>query len=906
MTDARIIDVRFEHHPPGKPALGVHDSKPRISWCFANVEPSFELTEYEIETSRSSPSGPAKVNVIRVPSSESHLVPWPEPDYPLVSRERCSVRVRAWGKTHPDPFPWSAPAELEVGLLQPQDWGGSSPISAPWSGDEPGKPLPEDLFRKEFTLPGPGQPCSARLYITAQGVYEAEINGKRVGDHFMAPGWTSYHGQLHYQTYDVVDLLSTQANCLGVRVAEGWYKGRIGFANAQSFYGTRTAVLVQLEVVFHDGTAFTLGTDGTWTVIKGPIRQAEIYDGEVYDARAEVEGWSSPGTKGLGNWKAVHVLSPLAAELKLVSGSKPPVRRTETIQAVQVVKTPSGKVVLDFGQNLVGHLRIKPVRAPTGHKLTLQHAEVLENGELGLRPLRACRAQDTYIFKGNAGGETYQPRFTFHGFRYAQIDGWLSSEEDMARSVEAIVCNSDMEEAGSFSCSNGKINQLFTNTKWSMRGNFFSLPTDCPQRDERLGWTGDLALFAPTATLIYQCFSVLRDWLQDVAFDQQQRGGVPPMVSPNVLAGVPIWGEVWPCAVWHDVAVLAPWALWEETKDVAILENQYVSMGSWLNAIPRNKERLTYLWDLTAYQLGDWLDPTAPPDNPQKAVTDPTLVANAFLVKCLSLMAQTSTTLGRTDDAKYFQDWFTKAQTQFNDEYVSPNGRLVSDSQTAYALTICFDLLSPEQSTVAGTRLAEIVRANNLCIGTGFAGTPFVCEALARTGHADTAYAMLLNEKCPSWLYPISMGATTIWERWDSMRPDGSINPGEMTSFNHYAFGAVSKFLVERVAGLQRVSPGWREMRVQPLLGGGFTSANASHVTPYGVASVSWSLEEGEDDDKDTKAKGEEVMRLTLDVVVPPTTSMEVSLPSVGESAVHLVGSGKWSFSSQVSKSTLM
>ncbi|KAL3443158.1 bacterial alpha-L-rhamnosidase domain protein [Aspergillus insuetus] len=888
MTNPRIVDVRFEHYPTGKRALGVDDSKPRISWRFSEVQADFEQTGYEIEVSRNGPSGASTVDVILVSSSESHLVPWPQPHNPLVSREKCSVRVRAWGRDQPDPLPWSDAAEIEVGLLQRDDWAGSI-VSAPWSGENLDKPQPEDLFRKEFTLSS--KPVSARLYITALGVYEAEINGTRVGDHYMAPGWTSYHGQLHYQAFDVTDLLDSNANCLGVRVAEGWYKGRIGFVFTRNFYGSRTGLLVQLEVTYEDGKTLTLGTDGTWTAHHGPIQQAEIYDGELYDARAHIEGWSSAGTKGQENWKLVDILQPLPAEQRLIAGSKPPVRRLETIRPFEVIKTPSGKLVLDFGQNLVGHVRVaKDIRAPAGHTVTFQHAEVLEDGELGLRPLRACKAQDTYIFRGDAQGETYQPRFTFHGFRYVQVDCWPAGE-DILSSIEAVVCNSDMEEAGTFQCSNNKVNQLFFNTKWSMRGNFFSLPTDCPQRDERLGWTGDLALFAPTATLIHQCFGVLKDWLQDVAFDQQQRGGVPPMVSPNCLAGIETWGDVWPCAVWHDVAVLAPWALWEETKDIGILKQQYESMKSWLKVIPLNKDRLTHLWDLKRYQLGDWLDPNAPPNDPQKAVTDPTLVANAFLARCLTLMAQTSTMLGRNEDASFFEDWYTNARNEFVEEYVSPSGRLISDSQTAYALAICFDLLSPDQTTIAGNRLAEIIHSNKLCIGTGFAGTPFVCEALAQTGHADTAYAMLLNEKCPSWLYPISMGATTIWERWDSMLPDGSINGGEMTSFNHYAFGAVSKFIVERLAGLQRVSPGWKTSKVEPMLGGGLTSASASHVTPYGLVSVSWTLEE-----KNTGDMVEGGGKFTLDVVVPPTTTMEVVLPSRGAKITEVVGSGKWTF----------
>ncbi|KAL3455072.1 bacterial alpha-L-rhamnosidase domain protein [Aspergillus heterothallicus] len=893
MTTVQVTDVRFEHNVPGKTALGVHEIRPRISWRFANVNSNFEQAEYEIEVSRSSSPDARSV---RSASAESHLVPWPFPETPLHSREWCSVRVRAWQKGQPDPLPWSEPASLEIGLVQRTDWT-STLICAPWAEDNPDQRMPEDLFRKVFILPA--KPQSGRLYITSLGVYEAEINGQRVGDYFLAPGWTSYHGQLQYQTYDVTHLLSSHGNCLGVRVAEGWYKGRLGFAGRRNHYGTRTALLAQLEITNHDGTITTFGTDDSWVVRKGPILQAEIYDGEVYDARAEILLWSDAARGSApGGWKPVQALPPLPHEQSLIAGSKPPVRRLEQVRPVRTIRTPSDKLVLDFGQNLVGHIQIKRrLRAPAGHQITFHHAEVMENCELGIRPLRNCKARDIYTFRGDADGETYAPRFTFHGFRYVQIDGWLSGEDPL-QFVEAVVCNTDMEEAGSFSCSDQKINQLFSNTRWSMRGNFLSLPTDCPQRDERLGWTGDLALFAPTATLIYNCFGILKDWLRDVAYDQQQQGGVPPMVVPNVLQGVPIWGDGTYSAIWNDVTILAPWALWEETKDAEILEQQYQSMTSWLESIPRNKSRLTHLWDLSVWQLGDWLDPNAPPEDPQKAVTDPSLVANAFLTRCLDLMSQIAAVVGRESDADRYHKDFLGAREEFVAEYVTASGRLVSDSQTAYALAICFGLISPQQAVIAGQRLAEIVKSNGFRIGTGFAGTPFICEALVRTGQVQTASRMLLNENCPSWLYPISMGATTIWERWDSMRPDGSINPGEMTSFNHYAFGAISKFLFERVAGLQKASgPGWKQARVQPVLGLGFTSASAEHLTPYGMVSSRWYLTE-EPESQNKK------FVFTLHVAVPPTTTMEVVMPTLDgrQDKPQVVGSGQWTFTSVVRK----
>ncbi|KAL4862099.1 hypothetical protein BDV12DRAFT_190658 [Aspergillus spectabilis] len=882
MSSPQIIDVRFEHYPANKLALGVHDTQPRISWRFANVRPDFTQAEYEIEVSRSTKSTDAITHSVRVVSPESHLVPWPQPSRPLVSQETCSVRVRAWGSGQANPLPWSEPGVHETGLLDRKDWSASL-ISAPWAEENLDKPQREDLFRKEFALPFNLR--SARLYITALGVYEAEINGIRVGDYFMAPGWTSYHCQLQYQTYEV-----TAIKVLGKL-------SRMGFGGKRNHYGNRTAVLAQLEIVGEDDTAYTVATDGSWTVTQGPTRQAEIYDGEVYDARAEIEGWAKPGLTLSANWKTVDVLPALPNETNLVSGSEPHARRFETVKPVQVIQTPSGKVVLDFGQNLVGVLRINRVRAPAGHQIQLQHAEVLENGEIGIGPLRDCKARDLYTFRGDVENEEYEPRFTFHGFRYAQVDGWPSAE-DPSLFIEAVVCHSDMEPAGKFPSSNPKANQLFANTKWSMRGNFLSVPTDCPQRDERLGWTGDLALFGPTASLIYQCTGVLKDWLRDLAFEQARQGGIPPMVCPDVLQGWKTWGDATPCAVWQDVAVLAPWALWEETKDLTILEQQYESMTSWLRVIPRNKSRLTHLWDLQIFQLSDWLDPNAPETDPQKAVTDPSLVANAFLTKCLTITAQVATLLSLQADADYYKTEFEKAREEFNEEYVSPSGRLISDSQTAYALAISFDLLSPQQTTYAGSRLVEVVTNNEYRIGTGFAGTPFVCEALARTGHADTAFKMLLNEACPSWLYPISMGATTIWERWDSMKPDWSINGTGMTSFNLYAFGAVSKFLIERVAGLERVAPGWKKSRVAPLFGGGFTSAEASHVTPYGEVSCCWKLTEREGDEK--------VLEFGLEVAVPPTTTMEVVLSVLDGSETRVIGSGEWAFTGLVRKDSVV
>ncbi|KAH8894277.1 hypothetical protein GQ53DRAFT_793185 [Thozetella sp. PMI_491] len=859
MAALKVIDVHFEHYRT-KDTLGVHETTPRLSW-----------QEYEVKLSKISSDGQVQdVCCEKKVSIDTYLVLWPREE---------PIRVLGKGKTQHTA--WSEPATIEAGLLERKEWS-SQLISAPWA-EETDKPLPEDLFRKTFNISSNIQ--SARLYITAQGLYEAELNGKRIGNYFLAPGWSSYDARLTYQTYDVAQLLCTGENCLGVRVAEGWFKGRIGFGGGKrNTWGSRTTLLAQLEVKLQDGTVQVIHTDNTWSVVQGPTRLAEIYDGEKYDARAEVPGWSSPGDAS-GEWVCAQVLPMLAESIELTAGYSEPVRRIETSKPIQLIITPSGKTILDFGQNLVGYVRIKAVKGPRGVTVTLTHAEVLEANELGTRPLRFCKAQDMYTLKGDEEAERYEPRFTFHGFRYVQIDDWPSTAGNLLEAVEAVVCYTDMEERGTWACSHEGLNKLFSNVRWSMRGNFLSIPTDCPQRDERMGWTGDLAVFSPTANYIYGCYSILRDWLKDLWYDQQQMGGTPPVVSPNNLKSHKTWGKP------HDVTVLAPWALWEETADPAILSQQYTSMLAWLANIPKNKRGSIHLWDPDIFQFADWLDPSAPPEEPMKATTDPSLVANAYLIHSLDITARIAEILGQADDAARLNSEAARARLEFAAEYVSLNGLLVSDTQTAYALGICFDLLRPHQVAHAGNRLAEIARCNRFRVGTGFAGTPFICEALVKTGHNDIAYAMLLNQSCPSWLYPITMDATTIWERWDSMLPDGSINPGEMTSFNHYAYGAIAKFMVERVAGLQQLEPGWKRTRVRPEMGGELTWATTQHLTPYGLVSSSWALKEN------LNEKG--AFELQIDVVVPPTTTMEVILPGASGPKTEVVGSGKWSFSAR-------
>jgi alpha-L-rhamnosidase len=601
-----VIDLQFEHyHAPN--TLGRDDEIPRLSWKVNDPDGNFRQSSYEIELIRRTPgqAGPMS-SVIRCTSSDSELVPWPV-EKPLVSREKVSIRVKVHDDKQKNSSPWSEPATFETGLLDCAVWS-CQRVAAPWGpATATAGPGPEQLYRKVFHLKQGASVSQARLYITAQGVYEAELNGKRIGDYFLAPGWTSYAGRLQYQTYDAAAALKAQgaANCLGVRVAEGWFSGRIGFDGGnRNIWGPHTALLAQLEIQYSDGSSQVVATDGSWTVTKGPIRKAEIYDGEKYDATYDIPLWSSAedSRDPDGQWEPVLVMAPLPKSTKLVAGYAEPVRRVDVMQPVEKITTPSGKTILDFGQNLVGYLRIKKVLGSRGHRITLRHAEVLEHKELCTRPLRMCDAIDEYTLKGSPEGECYEPRFTFHGFRFAQIDNWpgdLSLDD-----VEAVVCHTDMASVGDFTCSDPLLNKLYQNVCWSMRDNFLSVPTDCPQRDERLGWSGDLAVFAPTAGLIYDCYNIIKNWLIDLEFDQHVLGGVPPMVSPNSTLPDEKWCRRVPCAIWHDATILVPWALYQETGDMQILAQQYQSMMTWMKVLPRGKERLTHLWDPAPFQLG--------------------------------------------------------------------------------------------------------------------------------------------------------------------------------------------------------------------------------------------------------------------------------------------------------------
>ncbi len=861
MTSTNRLHVRVEHY---RDTFGIGADRPRLSWIVETEAQGWHQAAYEIELYDA--DGNLRGQTGRVESDQSVLVDWPFE--PLTSREQVTLRARVWS-TEGHESGWGESVLIEVGLLYPDDWTARF-VGPDWEEDL-SQPQPAPLLRHEFDVRAGVQ--SARLYITSLGVYEAQLNGNVVGDHVMAPGWTSYRHRLRYQTFDVTDLLQEGRNALGAMLGDGWFRGRLSFGGGRrNIYGDRLALLAQLEITYTDGSVERVVTDDTWRAAKGPILATDIYDGETYDARLEQDGWSEPDFDD-HDWAPVRPVDWDFATLVAPIG--PPVRRIETIAPVSIITSPSGCTILDFGQNVVGKLRLT-VQGPAGQAIRLRHAEVLENGELSIRPLRSAKATDYYILRGERV-ETWEPRFTFHGFRYAEIENWPG--ELRLDDIRAVVCHSDMERTGWFECSEPLINRLHENVVWSMRGNFFDIPTDCPQRDERLGWTGDLQVFSPVAAFLYDSYGFLASWLQDLAVEQREMGGVVPSVVPNTIKG-PLQGA----AAWGDAAVIVPWVLYQRFGDEAILAAQFESMRAWVDWI-EDFAGENRLWD-HGFQYGDWLDPAAPPASPGDARTDSYLIATAYFARSAELVGRAAGVLGREEEEAHYLALAGEVREAFAREYVTPAGRLLSDAQTAYTVALEFGLLpDPQQRQHAAERLSALVRANGYHIGTGFVGTPLICDALCNTGDYVSAYRLLMQRECPSWLYPVTMGATTIWERWDSLLPDGSVNPGEMTSFNHYALGAVADWLYRTVAGLGPAQPGYRQIAVRPRPGGGLTHASARHLTPYGVAETSWRIQEG---------------TMELRATIPPNTTAIVSLPGREEDPIEITsGTHSWSYAYQ-------
>jgi alpha-L-rhamnosidase len=840
-------DLRVEY---GAEPLGIDARSPRLSWRSTSKARGAKQSGYQLQVASSTAAldaGELRWDSGRRDSEDSLFISYEGPA--LASGERAAWRVRVWDN-HGDVSQWSEPGTWEMGLLQSQDWQGE------WIGyhtaldDTAQRPVVQ--LRRNFVVREDIE--SARLYATARGLYALELNGQTVGDQVLAPGWTSYNNRIQYQTYDVTDQLTPGDNALGALLADGWFRGQLGWDSKRDHYGKRTALRAQLHIRYRDGTETVVATDNQWKATDtGPWRAADIYDGEVYDARRELTGWSTAGYDD-ADWQPVVIAAPTQAQL--VAPQAPPVRRMQALSPASITRAPNGELLVDMGQNMVGWVRLT-LRGKAGTEIVLRHAEVLDgDGNLYTENLRGAAQEDRYTLAGN-DGETYEPRFTFHGFRYVGIAGDIDTLQP--QDITGVVVYSDMASTGTWSGSDALLNQLFSNIVWGQKGNFLEVPTDCPQRDERLGWTGDAQVFAPTAAFNMDVSGFFAKWLADLAHDQYDSGSVPDVI-PNVLStaqqGV---------AGWADAATVVPWAMYRAYGDTQLLERQYPSMAAWVDYVATQAGE-DYIWR-PGVQYGDWLSPQFNDVfSPYRAVTGTDLIATAYFAHSADLVARTAEVTGRQREARRYRRLFEKVRDAFLGEFMTPAGRLAYETQTAYVLALAFDLLPEKQRADAARRLADDVRARGNHLTTGFLGTPALNRVLSDHGLADVAYDLLTQTNYPSWLYPVRFGATTIWERWDAVRPDGSFQNPEMTSFNHYAYGAIGQWMVEVVAGLDQApdSNAYRQLRIAPQPGGRLSHAQASLDTPYGPAAASWAFAGS---------------RFTLQVRIAPNTSASVRLP---------------------------
>lgn len=827
--------------------VGLDTKQPRFSWQLVSAQKNVMQSAYEIKVTdenRKQVWTSGKVN-----SDQSVFVPYGGPA--LASGTKYTVSVKVWDNNKKSSN--ISEGSWQTAFFDKNDWKAKWIMSS-LPEDTVNQPSP--LFKKEFS--SSKKIASATAYVTAQGLYEAQINGKRVGDAYLTPGWTTYNERLQYQQYDVTKLLASGKNSIDVALGSGWYRGFIGFPQGQhNVYGKQIALLFQLNIRYADGTAETIVSDESWKCSTGSITSSEIYHGESIDHRLEPAKWSDVKIKE-------------NKDVNLVATYNEPVKKHETFKVINVIKTPKGETVLDFGQNLVGWVQVKAT-GKSGDKISIYHAEVLDKeGNFYTENLRPARQRNDYTLKGGSE-EFFEPHFTFQGFRYIKVEGYPGTIKP--ENFTAVALYSDMKLTGNFTSSNPLLNQLQHNIQWGQRGNFLDVPTDCPQRDERLGWTGDAQAFARTASFNFGVNDFFAKWLKDLALEQIN--GSVPFVIPNVM-GRGAAGSTG----WADAATIIPWAMYTAYGDQRILEDQYESMKQWVGFMERNS--MNYLWN-KGFHFGDWLFYRPFDDNDgSSAVTNKYLIAQCFYAHSVDIVINTARVLGKNDDVTKYSTLLKNVKDAFLKEYVTPNGRLVSGTQTAMVLALNFDMLPEAMRAKTASALVDNIREYDNHLTTGFLGTPYLCHVLSRFGYDDVAYTLLLQESYPSWLYPVKMGATTIWERWDGIRPDGSFQTPGMNSFNHYAYGAIGDWMYRVVAGIdtKQGAPGYKEIIIKPTIDSRLQSAAAEYETYYGKIRSSWKVSGGQ---------------LTLEVEIPANTKATIVVPK-GETVN--VGSGVYTFTS--------
>jgi alpha-L-rhamnosidase len=831
--------------------IGIDEKQPHFSWQLKSEQKGVIQESYEIRLSSNKMELEKGIKLLWTSKQDKNntsvFIPYEGPALQSNTRYYWQVKIT---DNKGNTSPWSETAFFHTGLYTSNDWKAKW-ITSGLAADSVNGISP--LLRKSYTIKKKIQ--TANAFITAKGLYTAYINGIKIGNDLLTPGWTSYNKRIQYQTYDVTNMLTQKENIISAQLGSGWFRTYLGWRANKNIYGKDIALLLQINIKYTDGTEELITSDESWKSSEGPIRSSEIYDGEVYDARLEKLNWKTVGYND-ASWSSVKILPKDNAQI--ISTYNEPIRKRESIKPIAIIKTPKGETVIDFGQNLVGRVRIKG-KARSGEILQWKHFEVLDKaGNVYMANMREAKVNASYTFSG-AMNEEYAAYFTFYGYRYIWIEKGVELLPNVTFESEAIY--SDMAMTGTFECSDSLLNQLQKNIQWGQRGNFLDVPTDCPQRDERLGWTGDAQAFARTAGYNFHVHNFFKKWMKDVALDQMDNGAIP-WVIPDIFKGIN--GGA---AGWADVATIIPWDIYLMYGDKRILKDQYPSMKKWVEFM-RSKSK-NNLWN-TGFHFGDWLFFSKDDDNSGvSAVTDKYLIAQSFYIHSTQLLKNAAEVLEYKQDVMSYSALLTDIKKAYLEEYVTPSGRLMANTQTAYVLALYFDLLPEDKRAKAAEYLVEnINRYGHLT--TGFLGTPYLTTVLTKLGYNDLAYKLLLRKTYPSWLYPVTKGATTIWERWNGIETNGDFQKESMNSFNHYAYGAIGNWIYQHITGIQidKSHPGYKKFIIHPRPGGDLKNAYATLDTYYGQIKSGW------------KANGNEI---TLNIEVPVNTSAILNVPNAAK-----------------------
>lgn len=840
--------------------MGLDQTLPRLSWQSSDSRQHAKQIAYQIHVASDSALIGSDADLWdsgKVESDQSIFVKYAGKE--LTSRQRCCWAVRIWDQEG-EVSQWSDIATFEIGLLNRKDWQARW-IGGQKVGDEKTY-LPAPMLRKTFSLEN--KPVSARLYVTALGLYDCKINGNPVTADVLRPGWTDYNHRLIYQVYDVTEQLDQGDNVIGCMLGDGWYNGRVAWKGRQN-YGKQPQFLAQLEVTDANGKTTIITTDDSWKNIDGPIRSNDLLMGEDYDANHEQPGWALADFDD-SSWQSIKNFG--WPNLKMVGVRNQAVRKIQELTVEeQPVEIEKGRWIFNIKQNMVGWIRLQ-LKGKAGQTVTMRYAEFLNpKGTIYNENYRSAKATDTYTFAKD-GVCTYEPTFTFHGFQYVELSGL--DEVPPKEAITGIVIHSDTPATGTFECSNAMVNQLQSNITWGQRGNFFEVPTDCPQRDERLGWTGDAQVFIRTAAFNMDVSAFYNKWFDDMQ-DSQTKQGTIPAVIPAIGLNPEAMEDGGPA--WADAAAICPWTLYQCYGDIELIRERYVMLKNFVDALHANSHDFIRCDRRFSKEhcYKDWLN--------HDAVTDADLIGTAFLAYSTNLFAKMLIVIDKHDEAAYYKDLFEKTCTAFCQQFVTPAGRMMNHTQTAYLLALHFDLLPESQRQTAADWLASLIRERDVHLSTGFVGSPYLNHVLCRFGYLDLAYELLLQETYPSWLYPVTQGATTIWERWDSYHHERGFQTTNMNSFNHYAYGAIGSWLYQTVAGIEidEANPGYKQILIAPKPGGELTYAKATLQSAYGLISSAWEIDE--------------TGVFTLDVIIPANTTATVTLPN-GE--VHEMGSGQY------------